>query len=74
VGPKGAVVSFRNNVFADPSALIAWIQSMGPQARIRPDQKVVISRSWEDSDARLRGAEALARQIARMAVREQDVA
>src|SRR5438045_2390957 len=40
-GPKGAVVAFRDNTFANPDRLVAFIRQQGPQARVRPDQKVV---------------------------------
>ena len=66
-GPKGAVVQFRNDVFANAEELISWIQSLGPTARIRPDQRLVVQESWDDIALRLRGAEALAARIARIA-------
>ncbi len=70
-GSKGVVVSFRNDVFARPEELIGWIQSMGTLAKIRPDQKIVVQRSWDSIAERLRGAETLACQIARIAVTGQ---
>ncbi len=66
-GPKGALISFRNNIFARPAALISWIESMGIFARIRPDQNVVITRNWEEIDERLLGAEKIVREIAEIA-------
>ena len=46
-GPKGAVIAFRDNVFADPPALIRAIAGEGSFAKIRPDQRVVFIRDWE---------------------------
>lgn len=66
-GPKGAVIAFRDDKFEDPEALLGWIQGLGVIAKIRPDQKVVVQRGWEDIDARFRGAEVMVRQIARLA-------
>ena len=34
-GPKGAVISFRDNSFANPEGLIAFIGKQGPAARVR---------------------------------------
>jgi transcription-repair coupling factor (superfamily II helicase) len=35
--------------------------------KVRPDQKVVVSRDWPTPEARLKGAEALLRQLAALA-------
>ena len=67
VGPKGVVVSFRNDIFANPVGLLEWVQSKGSLARVRPDQKIVLNQSWETVEGRLKGAEVAARQIARIA-------
>jgi len=66
-GPKGAVVSFRDDIFPNPEGLLRWIQGLGVVTKIRPDQKLVVQRGWEDTDARIRGAEILVRQIAKIA-------
>jgi transcription-repair coupling factor (superfamily II helicase) len=63
-GPKGAVIAFRDDRFANPAGLIEWIQSLGAAARMRPDHRLVVQRDWAAVDERLRGAEALVRQIA----------
>jgi transcription-repair coupling factor (superfamily II helicase) len=64
-GPKGAVIGFRGNTFANPAGLIAWISEQGHRARVRPDQTVVLSRDWENPARRLKGtAEAIARLAA----------
>ncbi|MGH6925563.1 MAG: transcription-repair coupling factor, partial [Propylenella sp.] len=39
-GPKGAVIAFRQNSFADPAGLIRLIGEPAAQAKVRPDQKV----------------------------------
>ncbi len=64
-GPKGAVITFRNNIFANPPGLIRWISEQGHRARVRPDQTVVLMRDWDDPARRLKGtAEAIARLAA----------
>ena len=67
VGPKGAVVGFRGNIFANPAGLIKYIQLEGSLARIRPDQKIVIMRDWENPKKRLKGTTTLLTILARLA-------
>src|SRR5262249_51725085 len=66
-GPKGAVLSFRENVFPNPEGLIAFIREQAPAARVRPDQKVVLFEDWERPEERLKGTTALLRQLVRIA-------
>ena len=66
-GPKGAVIGLRNNVFANPAGLIAYIQGEGAPARIRPDQRIVVMRDWPRPEDRLRGAAMLLTRLSRIA-------
>jgi transcription-repair coupling factor (superfamily II helicase) len=66
-GPKGAVVSFHNDAFADPAALIRFIQEGHGNISLRPDHKMVYRRDWERPATRLRGARELARGLAAIA-------
>jgi transcription-repair coupling factor (superfamily II helicase) len=66
-GPKGAVVSFRDNTFANPDRLVAFIRDQGPAARVRPDMKVVFFDDWEEPEARLRGTAAILRNLVQLA-------
>jgi len=63
VGPKGAVLSFRDNIFANPAGLIAYIHDQAPLARVRPDQKVVFFDDWDTPEERLKGATAILRTL-----------
>ncbi len=63
VGPKGAVLSFRDNVFANPEGLIAYIGKHPEGARVRPDQKVVFFDEWDRPDLRLKGAADILRTL-----------
>src|SRR5690348_14267713 len=54
-GPKGAVVAFRDNTFANPDGLVAYIREQGSEARVRPDMKVVFFDDWPSPPARLEG-------------------
>ncbi|HET7714482.1 MAG TPA: transcription-repair coupling factor [Bauldia sp.] len=66
-GPKGAVIAFRNNRFPNPAGLMGWIAREGSLAKVRPDQKVVIMRDWDDPTKRLKGTAALMIVLARLA-------
>ncbi len=67
VGPKGAAISFRDNHFAHPTALVAYIQRNEKTWRIRPDQTVLVRGEWETPDQRLGAAERILSELARMA-------
>src|SRR5438067_6185447 len=47
VGPKGAVVSFRNDEFANPAGLVQFVANNGVAWKLRPDHKVVVKGEWE---------------------------
>jgi len=66
-GPKGAVIAFRDNSFAQPDRLVAFIRQHGQAARVRPDMKVVFFQDWETPEERLTGATEILRQLARLA-------
>jgi transcription-repair coupling factor (superfamily II helicase) len=66
-GPKGAVIAFRDNTFANPDALVAYIRDQGPLARVRPDMKVVFFDDWERPEDRLKGAARILRGLVRIA-------
>ena len=67
-GPKGMVISFRNSVFPNPAGLIRYIGEQGSLAKVRPDQKIVLIRDWEDPEKRLKGTAVVLTQLARIAV------
>ncbi len=69
VGPKGAVLSFRDNIFANPEGLIAYIAKHPEGAGVRPDMKVVFFDEWETPAARLKGAAGILRALAGLAER-----
>jgi len=67
VGPKGAVVSFRNDDFKNPGALIDFVGKNQVAWRVRPDNKVVIKGEWETPEQRLGAAERVLSELARLA-------
>ncbi len=68
-GPKGAVLSFRDDTFANPEGLVAFIREQGSDARVRPDMKVVFFDDWEEPQDRLKGATAILRRLVAIAER-----
>ena len=46
-GPKGMVLTFRRNAFANPAGLVKWLSSKGGLIRLRPDHKLAISRDMD---------------------------
>src|SRR6202158_1377766 len=69
VGPKGAVLAFRENIFANPEGLIAYINKHPEGARVRPDMKVVFFDEWETAPERLKGATGILRTLVGIAER-----
>jgi transcription-repair coupling factor (superfamily II helicase) len=74
VGPKGAVLSFRDNTFANPDGLIAYIAKQASGARVRPDMKVVFFDEWEQPEERLKGAAGILRTLVGIAAKAKKAA
>ncbi|PHS78220.1 MAG: transcription-repair coupling factor [Rhodospirillaceae bacterium] len=66
-GPKGAVVSFRNNEFPNPMGLVKYITDQVGTVKLRPDQKLVIKRGWDGPQSRLTGVAQLVKTLADIA-------
>ena len=66
-GPKGAVISFRNDAFANPAGLIGYIQRLAGSAKLRPDHKMMVMRPWTDKARRLSGVRKITETLAEVA-------
>jgi len=66
-GPKGAVIQLRGNRFANPAGLVELIQKHAGTLRLRPDQKLVYLRNWDDEAARLKGVSGLLQTLVKIA-------
>jgi transcription-repair coupling factor (superfamily II helicase) len=72
-GPKGVVLSFRENIFANPDGLIAFIHKQGSGVRMRSDpkdarnQQLVFFDEWERPQERLKGTAEILRKLANVA-------
>ncbi len=66
-GPKGAVLTLYENRFANPEGLVAYIQKQAGTVKLRPDQKLVFMRPWDDARHRVRGVRQLMDELASLA-------
>ena len=66
-GPKGVIVGFRDNSFANPQGLVRYVSEQGARAKVRPDMKVVFISDLPDADERLEGARRILRTLSQIA-------
>ncbi len=69
-GPKGITISFRDNTFANPQGLVRYVAEQGPDAKVRPDMRVVFIRDFEDPAARLEGTRIILQTLAAIATKK----
>jgi transcription-repair coupling factor (superfamily II helicase) len=69
-GPKGVIVSFRENSFANPQGLVRYISEQGNDAKVRPDMKIVFIRDFQGVADRLEGTRQILRALAAIAVKK----
>ncbi|WP_114964693.1 transcription-repair coupling factor [Alkalilacustris brevis] len=62
-GPKGATITFHQDRFANPAGLVEFLQDQNGLAKIR-DNKVVVRRDWAREADKIKGAYAIARDLA----------
>ncbi|MFD3189222.1 transcription-repair coupling factor [Sedimentitalea sp. HM32M-2] len=69
-GPKGATIQFHNDKFASPEGLVAFIQDQRGLAKVK-DNKIVVRRDWKKDSDKIKGAFAIARDLAEKLVAER---
>ncbi len=67
VGARGSLVSFHNDAFPNPAGLIAYAERLEGTIKLRPDNKLVITRVWGDPKARLNGLYQLTKGLSQIA-------
>ena len=69
-GPKGVTLAFRDNSFANPTALVKWVTSQGSLAKVRPDMRIVVVGDFDEVPDRLEGTLKIMRELAKLAARK----
>ncbi|RFP89045.1 transcription-repair coupling factor [Rhodobacteraceae bacterium 63075] len=71
-GPKGATIQFHNDKFAAPAGLVEFIREQQGLAKVK-DNKIVVRRDWKKDGDKIKGAFAIARDLAaKVAAHEKD--
>ena len=65
-GPKGATLTFQNDRFANPAGLVEFLKAQGPAAKVQGN-KIVLLGEMKTEAERIRGAFAIARDLAEKA-------
>ena len=66
-GPKGIVITFKDNTFANPPGLVDFIGRQAGTAKLKPDHKLVLVRTWRGPKDRLPGLKTVMDQLAQIA-------
>jgi transcription-repair coupling factor (superfamily II helicase) len=69
-GAKGASIQFHNNKFASPQGLVEFMDDQRGKAKVK-DNKIVISRDWPRDNDKIKGAFAIAKDLAEKVVAER---
>jgi transcription-repair coupling factor (superfamily II helicase) len=69
-GPKGATVQFHNDKFASPAGLVEFIRDQKGLAKVK-DNKIVVRRDWKTDGDKIKGAFAIARDLAQKVADEK---
>ncbi|WP_282095508.1 transcription-repair coupling factor [Epibacterium ulvae] len=69
-GPKGATLQFHNDKFASPQGLVEFIQAQNGLAKVK-DNKIIVRRDWRSDADKIKGAFAIARDLAEKVVAEK---
>ncbi|MFN4058753.1 MAG: transcription-repair coupling factor [Roseinatronobacter sp.] len=62
-GPKGATIQFHGDKYANPKGLVEFVQAQEGRAKVR-DTKIIVQADWPTEKERVRGAFAIARDLA----------
>ncbi|WP_298863143.1 transcription-repair coupling factor [uncultured Sulfitobacter sp.] len=69
-GPKGATIQFHNDKFASPEGLVQFINDQRGLAKVK-DNKIVVRRDWATDTDKIKGAFAIARDLAEHVVAKE---
>jgi len=66
-GPKGAVIAFRKNAFANPAGLVELMQRSRGLIKLQPDHRLLFKADWDLPEKRLKGVRAFVGELASIA-------
>ncbi|MFK7875385.1 MAG: transcription-repair coupling factor [Paracoccaceae bacterium] len=69
-GPKGATLQFHRDKFASPQGLVEFIADQRGLAKVK-DNKIVVRRDWQKDSDKIKGAFAIARDLAEKVIAEK---
>ncbi|WP_164658825.1 transcription-repair coupling factor [Tropicibacter sp. Alg240-R139] len=69
-GPKGATIQFHNDKYGSPQGLVEFIQGQNGLAKVK-DNKIVVRRDWKKDSDKIKGAFAIARDLAEKLIAER---
>jgi transcription-repair coupling factor (superfamily II helicase) len=62
-GPKGVTIQFHNDKFPNPGGLVQFVQDQNGRAKVK-DNKIVVMADWPKDADKIKGAFAVARDLA----------
>ncbi len=66
-GPKGVVIGFHNDSYANPAGLVAWLSQAGEGAKLRADHRLIIPGKWETPEERFTAIREIAENLSSIA-------
>lgn len=66
-GPRGATVAFKDDRFANPAGMVAFLSAQKGTAKLRPDHRLVLKRGWDSIDERVEQAHDFVSALAKIA-------
>ena len=69
-GPKGATIQFHNDKFASPEGLVEFMHDQRGMAKVK-DNKIIVRRDWKNDADKIKGAFAIARDLAEKVIAER---
>ena len=68
-GPKGAVITFHRNQFANAEGLAQFLQASRGLAKLQPDHKLIFKGDWDQPQVRFKGVRGLVSALAELAAK-----
>ncbi|MBC7146159.1 MAG: transcription-repair coupling factor [Thioclava marina] len=69
-GPKGATVQFHNDKFPNPAGLVEFLTAQRDLAKVK-DNRLIVRRDWKNDKDKIKGAFAIARDLAEKVIAVQ---